>query len=62
MIDAQMRDQQGLQAQIAAVRHRHATLLKELRADQQAAKQIERLRKGEGSPRRGRDRGKDRER
>ena len=42
VIDAQMQDRQGLQAQIKAVRDRHATLLKELRADQQTAKHIER--------------------
>jgi len=42
VIDGQMRDRQGLQAQIKAVRERHAALLKELRADQQAAKQIAR--------------------
>ncbi len=90
VIDAQMQDRRSLQAQIKAVRDRHAALLKELRADQQAAKQIERpaptakvskafaqevrpntpsteerierLRKGERSPRRGRDRDFDRER
>jgi hypothetical protein len=89
VIDAQMRDRQALQAQIKAARNRHAAMLKELRADQQAAKQIERpepvqkisktftnearpspstedrierLRKGERSPRRGRDRDMDRER
>jgi hypothetical protein len=90
VIDAQMRDRQTLQAQIKVVRDRHASLLKELRADQQAAKQIEKieskgkasktftheaqptqptmddrielLRKGERAPRRGRDRGMDRER
>lgn len=89
VIDAQIRDRQALQAQIKAVRERHATLLKELRADQQAVRQIERpetapkvsktfeqearpapsmderierLRKGEPSPRRGRGRDMDRER
>lgn len=88
VIEAQMRDRQALQAQIKAVRERHATLLRELRADQKAAKQIERpeavakvtkafekearptpsmderierLRKGERAPRRGRDRDFDRE-
>lgn len=90
VIDAQMRDRQALQVQIKAARERHAALLKELRADQKAVKQmerpeptpkvskafseearptpasmderIERLRKGERLPRRGRDRDMDRER
>lgn len=89
LIEAQMQDRQALQAQIKAVRDRHAALFKELRADQQAAKQIakpepvpkvsrtfaqearpapltqdriERLHKGEQSPRVGRKRDLDRER
>lgn len=89
VIEAQMRDRQVLQAQVKAVRDRHATLLTELRADKLAAKQIERaepapkiskafaqanpapqsteerierLRNGDRSPRRGRDRDFDRER
>lgn len=89
VVEAQMRDRQALQAQIKAACDRHAAMLKELRADRQAAKQIERpelaqkvsktftnearpspsmedrierLRKGERSPRRGRDRDMDRDR
>jgi hypothetical protein len=42
VIDAQMRDRQALQTQIKIARERHAFLLRDLRADQQAAKQIER--------------------
>lgn len=40
LIDAQMTDRQALQADIKAVRDRHAALLKELRHDQQAVRQI----------------------
>ena len=89
VIDAQMQERRALQTQIKAARERHASLLKDLRADQQAAKKIERpeqaakvtktftqearptpsmddrierLRKGDRAPRRGRDRDMDRER
>lgn len=89
LIDAQMKDRQALQTQIKAVRNRHAAQFKELRADQQVARQIakpeavpnisktftqearpapsmderiERLGKGERSPRSWRDRDLDRER
>lgn len=88
LIEAQMQDRQALQAQIKAVRDHHAAQFRELRADQQAARQIakpeaapkiskafaqearpapsmderiDRLRKGERSPRKGRDREMDRE-
>lgn len=42
LIDAQIKDRQALQAQIKAVRDRHAALFKELRADQQAVRQMAR--------------------
>lgn len=42
LIDAQMTDRQALQAGIKAVRDRHAAMLKELRTDQQAVRQIAR--------------------
>ncbi len=42
MIDAQIKDRQALQEKIRAVRDRHAALLKELRQDQQAVRQMAR--------------------
>jgi hypothetical protein len=42
LIDTQMTDRQALQAQIKAVRGRHAALLKELRTDQQKARDLAR--------------------
>ncbi|MCC7253054.1 relaxase/mobilization nuclease domain-containing protein [Hyphomicrobium sp.] len=42
LIDAQMRDRQALQAEIKSVRNRHAALLKELRTDQQKARELAR--------------------
>jgi hypothetical protein len=42
LTDAQMKDRQALQAQIKAVRDRHAALFKELHADQQAVRQLAR--------------------
>jgi hypothetical protein len=42
LIEAQMKDRQALQAEIKAVRDRHAALFKELRADQQAVRQMAR--------------------
>lgn len=42
LIDAQMTDRQALQAEIKAVRGRHAALLKELRTDQQKARDLAR--------------------
>ena len=40
LIDAQMQDRQALQTGIKAVRDRHAAIFKELRADQQAVRQL----------------------
>jgi hypothetical protein len=40
LIEAQMHERQALQAQIKSARDRHAALFKELRADQQVARQI----------------------
>lgn len=42
LIDSQMQDRQALQAQIKAARDQHATMLKELRADQKAVQQMAR--------------------
>lgn len=43
LIDAQMKDRQALQAQIKGVRDRYAALLKDLRTDQQAVRQMAKL-------------------
>lgn len=42
LIDAQMHDRRALQAEIKSVRDRHAAILKDLRADQQQARQLAR--------------------
>lgn len=78
LIFSQMNERQALQAEIKAVRERHASLAKELRSDIQGARllakeaqaekattmeqRLDKLRNGERSPKRGRDRDMDRER
>lgn len=78
LIFDQMNERQALQAQIKAVRDRHASLARELRTDMQGARllakeaqaekattmeqRLDRLRNGQRSPKQGRDRDFDRER